>query len=70
MLLKVTIKNLSPNDADYFIRTLTAKGAEGRVYFEEKTNTVSITQSGRLEELLETASIAFHTSDFHAEIFG
>ncbi len=70
MFLKITIKNLSPNDADYFIRNLTAKGAKGRVVFEDETSTVIVSQNGNLEKLLETASISFHASDFHTEIFG
>jgi hypothetical protein len=71
VFLKVQVNLLSCNDADYFLRELTKKGAEGKIVFGGTfSQAVVVTQKGTLEELLETASIAFHSDSFRIEISG
>ena len=69
MFLKVQVNLLSANDADSFLRDLTARGAEGKILFKGTfTNSVVATQRGTLEKLLETASVVFHADSFHIEL--
>lgn len=69
MFLKVQVNLLSSNDADYFLRELTARGAEGKIIFGGMfRNQVIVTQRGQLEKLLETASVVFHADSFHIEL--
>lgn len=71
MFLRIIINDLSSNDADYFLRELTSKGAEGKIVFGGAfAQKVVATQSGPLERLLETASVAFHAGSFRVEISG
>lgn len=71
MFLRIIVNDLSSNDADYFLRELTARGAEGKIVFGGAfAQRVVATQSGPLEKLLETASVAFHTGSFRVEISG
>lgn len=69
MFLRVILNDLTANDADYFLRELTARGAEGKIIFGGAfAQSVVATQRGTLEELLETASIAFHADVFRVEL--
>jgi len=71
MFLKIQINLLSSNDADYFLRELTNRGAEGKIIFGGMfRNQVIATQKGQLEPLLETASVVFHCDSFHIELSG
>lgn len=71
MFLRVILNDLTANDADYFLRELTARGAEGKIIFGGAfAQSVVVTQKGTLEELLETASVAFHANSFRVEISG
>ena len=71
MFLRIILSGLTANDADYFLRELTEKGAEGCIVFgKDLLNSVVVTQHGSLEQLLETASIAFHAGIFRVEISG
>lgn len=71
MFLRVILSDLTANDADYFLRELTKKGADGKIVFGGAfAQSVVVTQKGTLEELLETASIAFHADVFRVEISG
>lgn len=71
MFLRIIINDLSANDADYYLRELTKTGAHGSISFGDAFHhRVIITQAGPIEKLLETASIAFHTTSFRVEISG
>lgn len=71
MFLRIILNDLTANDADYFLRELTARGAEGKIIFGGAfAQSVVVTQKGTLEELLETASVAFHANSFRVEISG
>lgn len=69
MYLRVQVNLLSSNDADYFLRELTNRGAEGKIIFGGMfKNKVVATQRGELEKLLETASVVFHADSFDIEL--
>ena len=71
MFLRVILSDLTANDADYFLRELTKRGAEGKIVFGGTfSQSVVATQKGTLEELLETASVAFHATAFRVELSG
>lgn len=71
MFLRVILSDLTANDADYFLRELTKKGADGKIVFGGAfAQSVVATQQGTLEDLLETASVAFHANSFRVEISG
>lgn len=71
MFLKIQVNLLSANSADYYLRELTAKGAEGKIIFGGMfRNGVIVTQKGTLEELLDTMSVVYHSDSFHIELSG
>lgn len=71
MFLKIQINLLSANSADYYLRELTDKGAEGKIIFGGMFhNEVVVTQRGTLDELLETMSVVYHSDSFHIELSG
>jgi hypothetical protein len=71
MYLRIIISDLTANDADYFLRELTSRGADGKIVFGGAfSQSVVATQKGTLEKLLETASVAFHAGVFRVEISG
>lgn len=66
MKLRIHITNLSPNDADGILRECAKRGANGKIAFSEGPRTaLLITQEGKLEDLMATASIAFHEEHFN-----
>lgn len=69
MTLRVVLSDLTANDADYFLRELAKHGADGKIVFGGAfAQNVIATQKGTLEELLSTASVAFHVNSFKIEI--
>ena len=66
MKLRIHLTGLSPNDADGILRECAKLGADGKIAFSEKhTTALLITQEGELEDLMATASIAFHEEHFN-----
>jgi hypothetical protein len=71
MFLKVQVNLLSANSADYYLRELTDKGAEGKIIFGGMFNhSVIVTQRGQLEDLIKTMEVVYHTDSFHIELSG
>lgn len=66
MKLRIHITGLSANDADGLLRDFTRHGAEGKIAFGfgDKVGLL-VTQEGTLEDLLSTASVAFHEEHFN-----
>ena len=71
MFLRIIINDLTANDADHFLREITSRGADGKIVFGGAfAQSVVATQKGSLEDLLGTASVAFHADSFRVEISG
>ena len=71
MFLKIQNNLLSSNDADYYLRELTAKGAEGKIIFGGMfRNSVIVTQKGQLEDLLKTMEIVYYSDSFTINLSG
>ena len=66
MKLRIHITGISPNDADGLLRDFTRHGAEGKIAFSVGDNVgLLVIQDGTLEDLMATASIAFHEEHFN-----
>lgn len=71
MKLRIHISRLSPNDADGLLRDFTRHGANGKIAFGAgSTVGLLVEQEGTLEELMATASIAFHEKHFNVGFSG
>ena len=71
MFLKIKVNLLSANDADYFLRELTEKGAEGKIIFNGMfRNSVVVTQKGQIEDLLKTMEVVYFADSFHIDLSG
>ena len=68
MKLRIYVTGLSPNDADYLLRVYSRHGAEGKIAFSVgETVAIIVKQTGTLEELMSSASLAFHEDRFRVE---
>ena len=68
MYLNIRVKYLDDNDADYLCRTLSEMGAKSQIEFGKYFSDVLAKQSGTLEKLLQTASVAFHFDHYEIDL--
>ena len=69
MKLRIYMGRLSANDADFFVRSFSERGADAKIAFGGgEDHAVLVTQEGPLEEPLKSAEVVFRESSFRLEI--